>query len=268
MGFPQYGFKLRRLLDQLYPARSRPEVKHQVCIPPYLQRFDRAFVVIYPPSCPSAGIINQPASGQSDDHLSPRVLGSRRVLLSLPLSLLRPDPPVSTTPTDFPGALVIPQVCARRPGLGYRRDLPCFGSTLLPDVPAPLRREEERRYPRHFTAPKGFPQQNSASAPLFHPTPASVGDLLTTLQCSLYATARKVACPPGLVRPRVKRRPPRTYTPELARGWSPTPRAGYDYTALLGKDDDRTYTGWSAAVTGCAFCRKVAFSRVRESGSH
>ena len=51
-----------------------------------------------------------------------------------------------------------------------------------------------------------------------HPTPAPVGDLLTTLQCSLHATARTVAGPPGLVRPRVKRRPPRTYTPELARG--------------------------------------------------
>jgi hypothetical protein len=89
-----------------------------------------------------------------------------------------------------------------------------------------------------------------------HPTPAPVGALLTTLQCSLYAIARRVACPPGLVRPGVFLRPPRTCTPELARGWSPAPRVGYDYTALLGKDDDRTYTGWSAAVTGCALCRK------------
>ena len=177
-------------------------------------------------------------------------------MLSLPSSLLRPDPPVSTTPTDFPGALVIPQVCARRPGLGCLRDLPCFESTLLPCVPSPLRREEERGYPSCLPAPKGFPQQNSASAPPSHPTPASVGDVLTTLQRSLHVTARKVASPPGLVRPGDYLRPPRTYTPELARGWSPTPRVGYDYTALLGKDDDRTCTGWSAAVTGCALCRK------------
>ena len=68
--------------------------------------------------------------------------------MSLPSSLLRPDPPVSTTPADFPGALVIPQVCARRPGLGCPRDLPCFGSTLLPGVPSPLRREEERAIPQ------------------------------------------------------------------------------------------------------------------------
>jgi len=116
--------------------------------------------------------------------------------------------------------------------------------------------EEERRYLSCLPAPSGFPQQNSASAPLFHPTPASVGDLLTTLQRSRDGTARKVACPPGLVRPGVILQPPRTYTPELARGRSPKPRVGYDYTTLLGKDDDRTYTGWSAADTGCAFCRK------------
>ena len=202
------------------------------------------------------GFSDHPASGLRCDHHGPRVLGSERVVLSRSSSLLRPDPPVSPTPAAFPGTLVIPQVFARQPGLGCQRDLPCFGSVLLLCVPSPLRREEERRYPSHFTAPKGFPQQNSASAPLSHPTPASVWDLLTTLQCSLSATARKVACPPGLVRPRVKRRPPRTYTPELARGWSPTSRVGYDYTALLGKDDDRTCTGWSAAVAGCAFCRK------------
>ena len=63
-------------------------------------------------------------------------------------------------------------------------------------------------------------------------------------------------------------RPPRTYTPELARGWSPKPRVGYDYTALLGKDDDRTYTGWSAAVTGCAFCRKLSKTGKLRFASH
>jgi len=85
--------------------------------------------------------------------------------LSLPSSLLRPDPPVSPTPTDFPGALVLPQVCARRPGLGCRRALPCCATTLLPCVPSPLRREEAQRHPRDIPAPRGLPQQNNASAP-------------------------------------------------------------------------------------------------------
>ena len=85
--------------------------------------------------------------------------------MSLPSSLLRPDPPVSPTPTDFPGALVLPQVCARRPGLGCRRALPCCATTLLPCVPSPLRREEAQRHPRDIPAPRGLPQQNNASAP-------------------------------------------------------------------------------------------------------
>ena len=85
--------------------------------------------------------------------------------MSLPSSLLRPDPPVSTTPTDFPGALVLPQVCARRPSLGCRRALPCCATTLLPCVPSPLRREEAQRHPRDIPAPRGLPQQNNASAP-------------------------------------------------------------------------------------------------------
>jgi RNA recognition motif-containing protein len=131
----QYGFKPRCLPAQPYPARSRREVKHHVRIPPDLQRFERAFVVTRVPSCSLVGMIN-PTSRS----------------------------PVSTTPTDFPGLLVLPRVCARRPGLGYLRDLPCFGATLLPSVPSPLRREEEQRHLSYVPAPRGFPQHNSASA--------------------------------------------------------------------------------------------------------
>jgi len=111
--------------------------------------------------------------------------------------------------------------------------------------------------PQSPLATLGLPPQNTESAPLFPLTPAAVRALLTTLQCSLYATAHKVACPPGLVRPGDFLRPPRTFTPELARGRSPGPRVGYHYTALLGENCGRTFTGWSAAVTGCTLCRKV-----------
>ncbi len=163
--------------------------------------------------------------------------------MSLPSSLLRPDPPVSTTPTDFPGALVIPQVCARRPGLGCLRDLPCFRSTLLPCVPSPLRREEERRYPSYLPAPKGFPQQNSASAPPSHPTPASVGDLLTTLQRSLDVTARKVASPPGLVRPGVSSGRRGRIHPSLPEAGHPHPESGMTTPPFWG----RTMTGLAPA---------------------
>ena len=116
------------------------------------------------------------------------------------------------------------------------------------------RRSEE---PQSALATRGLPPQNTESAPLLALTSASVRGLLSTLQCSLHATARRVACPPGRVRPRAQLRPPRTFTPELARGRSPGSRVGYDYTALLGEDCDRTSTGWSTAVTGCTFCRKL-----------
>ena len=79
---------------------------------------------------------------------------------------------------------------------------------------------------------------------------------LTTLQCSLHATARRLASPPVQVRPGVPQ-PTRTFTPELSRGGSPKPRVGYDYTAPLGRDCDRTCTGWNAAVTGCALPCKL-----------
>ena len=102
-----------------------------------------------------------------------------------------------------------------------------------------------------------IPPQNMESAPLFPLTSAPVRALLTTLQCSLHATARKVAGPPGLVRPRALLWPPRTFTSELARGQSPGPRVGYHYTAFLEENCGRTSTGWSTTVTGCTFRRKV-----------
>jgi hypothetical protein len=100
------------------------------------------------------GFSDHPASGLCYDHHDPRVLGSERVVLSRSSSLLRPDPPVSPTPAAFPGFLVIPQVFARRPGLGCLRDFPCFGSPLLLCVPPPLRREEERRTPVFPRSPR------------------------------------------------------------------------------------------------------------------
>ena len=128
--------------DQPDPSRPANGLKRQVRIPPFHHRFDHAFVAVVP-SCRHGGYYqhHQPQA-LSNDHLRPRVLCSGRGLLSLPSSLVRPDPPVSVTPADFPASLVIPRVYARRPGLGCPRDLPCFVTTLLPSVPPPLPREE------------------------------------------------------------------------------------------------------------------------------
>src|SRR5262245_40380442 len=68
-------------------------------------------------------------------------------MLSRPSPLHGPDPHLSPPLAPFPGLLVIPDVFARRLGLGCRRDLPCFRSVLRADVPSPLRREEKRGTP-------------------------------------------------------------------------------------------------------------------------
>jgi hypothetical protein len=137
-----------------------------------------------------------------------------------------------------------------------RESVPALGQCSFPACRHPYA-ERRREEPQFALAALGLPPQNTESAPLVALTSASVRGLLSTLQCSLHATARRVACPPGRVRPRAQLRPPRTFTPELARGRSPGSRVGYDYTALLGETCGRTSTGWSTAVTGCTFCRKL-----------
>ena len=71
--------------------------------------------------------------------------------------------------------------------------------------------ERRNEGPQSPLASCGLPAQNMESAPLFPLTSAPVRALLTTLQCSLHATARKVASPPGLIRPRALLWPPRTF---------------------------------------------------------
>ncbi len=155
----------------------------------------------YPPAYLRLAISTSPASGRFRDHLNPRVLCSERVLLSLPSTLLRPDPPVSATPPDFPGSLVIQKVFALRPDMGCRRDLPCFTAVLLPCVPPPLRREEDWVHTRFFPSPKDFPEKSTGRLLHLLQLASCAGVVLSTLQCSLDAAARMVARSPVPVRP-------------------------------------------------------------------
>jgi hypothetical protein len=134
--------------------------------------------------------------------------------------------------------------------------LPALGSCSFLACRHPYA-ERRNEGPQSLLASRGLPPQNTESAPLFSLPSAPVRALLTPLQGSLHATARKVASPPGLVRPRALLWPPRTLTSELARSQSPGPRVGYHYTALLGETCGRTCTGWSTTVTGCTLWRKV-----------
>ncbi len=91
------------------------------------------------------------------------------------------------------------------------------------------------------------------------PTSASVGALLSTL-LPVFALLRPARLLALLDRSDLERhRSPAAedFLPELSRGRSPSPRVGYRYTAPGGGHRDRTFTGWSTAVTGCAFWRRT-----------
>jgi hypothetical protein len=231
-------------------------VKHQVYIPPATSQFDSAFVALWP-SCHSGGFLRPPSlkplftTTTAHGSLAPNGLCCPIPLrYSDPIRQSRRLPRLSQDRWLYRGSLpddLVWAVLETFPALGHHSFFACRH-------PYAERRSE---VPQSSLTPKGLPPQNTESAPLLPFTPASVKALLTTLQCSLYATARQVACPPGLVRPGASLRPPRTCTSELARGRSPGPRVGYHYTALLGENCDRTFTGWSAAFTGCTFCRNV-----------
>jgi len=194
-------------LRQPCPSRRAAEVKRQVRIPSVAPWFGKTFVACAP-SCDSAGVINQPASGHYSDHLDPRALCSERVIVSLSSPLLRPDPPISAAPPDFPSTLVIQEAVARRPGLGRRRDLPCFGSALLPRVPSPLRREEKQVHIPMSPCSHRLPQPSIESAPPMSPTSASVGAHLATL-VTVFACYGPRGCSPSWTDPTWSLRPGR-----------------------------------------------------------
>jgi hypothetical protein len=106
--FSPVRLQAKACCHQPCPSRRATEVKHQVCLPSGTSRFDMTFVAYVPPADSAGPVRYRPASGSlSSDHLGPRALRSERVVMSLPSSLIRPDPSVSTTPPDFPRTLVI-----------------------------------------------------------------------------------------------------------------------------------------------------------------
>ena len=103
--------------------------------------------------------------------------------------------------------------------------------------------ERRNEGPQAPLASLGLPPQNTESAPLFPLTPAAVRALLTTLQCSRDATARKVAGPPGLVRPRALSGRRGRLHPSLPEAGHPHPESGITTPPSWG----RTVTGLSPA---------------------
>src|SRR2546425_2809502 len=206
-------------------------------------------------------------------------------------SLLRPPGPRAPPPQAGFGAPLSSATTVRSASLArtpwlhliglYRRPCPTTWSGLrttpsLLWVSVPSTRAvtstpggESGPYPRAATLLHGLPHQNSESAPPMFPTSASVGALLSTL-LPVFALLRPARLLALLDRSDLERhRSPAAedFLPELSRGRSPSPRVGYRYTAPRGGHRDRTFTGWSTAVTGCAFWRGTGGEIRSASGS-
>jgi hypothetical protein len=218
LSFPQSGFK-PRCPNQPRPSREVAKVKRQIRMPSVTSRFDVVFVASTPSCVTRLAFSTSPPRALSSNHLGPRALCSERVIVSPSSPLLRPDPPVSPAPPDFPSSLVIQAAFARRSGLGCRRDLPCFGSVLLPHVPSPLRREESQG-----PIPAGHPVSiaflNKAMSRLLqhsqHRLPS--GPIVSARKSGVRAaTARVVARPPVPIRPEDRSPAAEDFYPELSR---------------------------------------------------
>ena len=179
---------------------------------------------------------------------------------SLPL---RPDPPVSPAPPDFTSSAYTGGR-ARQLGLGCERHLPCFRSVLLPHVPLPLRREEKQVHipdEALLPWPSSLKRVGSSNVP-------GIGfsrGLLSTL-LAVFALLRPARSLVLLDRSELERhRSPAAEDFSLTRAF---PRKGHPpresdiATRRPGADyRDRTFTGWSTAVTGCTFWRRTSSAR-------
>ena len=161
------------------PSHTAPELKCQVRIPSGTSRFDMTFV-----ACPSCGLplalSASPPQAHRRDHLGPRALCSERVMVSRSSLPLRPDPPVSTTPPDFPSS-VIQEALPDNLVWAASDTFPALGQYSFHTCRHLYAGRRSRPYPRTATLLHGLPHQNSESAPPMFPTSASVGALLSTL---------------------------------------------------------------------------------------
>jgi hypothetical protein len=205
-------------------------------MPSVALQFDVVFVASTPSCVTRLAFSTSPPRALPNNHLGPRALCSERVIVSPSSPLIRPDPPVSSAPPDFPSSLVIQAAFARRSGLGCRRDLPCFGSALLPHVPSPLRREESQG-PIPASHPVSIAFLNKALSRLLqhsqHRLPSGPSFRRVNPVFALLRPAWLLAllCRSDL---RIAPRPPRTSPPSFPARKSPFPRVGGCYTAPSG----------------------------------
>jgi hypothetical protein len=145
--------------------------------------------------------------------------------------LLWPHPRLSPPPTGLSASSW--RVLARRPRLGWRREVPHFAPPVCAFVPPSVPRQTQRVL-LAVPSPLVLAFAPSARARHLLLTPAgSRVSCVTRLQGSLYAAARRFACPS----------PARTSTPELSSFRVTSERRRVSLHGQTANSRGRTYTG-------------------------
>ena len=172
----------------------------------------------------AAGVISRPASGHYSNHLDPRALRSRRVMLSLPSTLLRPDPPVSAAPPDFPRTLVIQEALPDDLVWAAAETFPTLGQHSVHACHHLYAGRRNRSVSPMRPCSYRLPHCLNESAPPTIPTSASVGPRSRRLP-SVFDLLRPARLLALLDRSdlETRLRPPRTFYPSFPSGRSPSP---------------------------------------------
>jgi hypothetical protein len=143
---------------------------------------------------------------------------------------------------------------ARQLGLGCARVLPCFGSAPLPHVPSPLRREEKQGHiPNESllswpsSLPKGVGSSNNPDIGFSRAKVSTLRSVFALLRPAwLLALLDRSDLESPTSSPAAE-----DFLPELALGKVTLPVSRVSLHGPWGGYRDRTFTGWSTAVTGC-----------------
>ncbi len=203
----------------------------------------------------SAGRIRyQPASVHNSNRLDPRALRSEGVVLSPPSTLCGPIRQARSHLLTSPRSLGYTGDLARQLGLGCARVLPCFGSAPLPHVPSPLRREEKQGHiPNESllswpsSLPKGVGSSNNPDIGFSRAKVSTLRSVFALLRPAwLLALLDRSDLESPTSSPAAE-----DFLPELALGKVTLPVSRVSLHGPWGGYRDRTFTGWSTAVTGC-----------------
>jgi hypothetical protein len=235
------------------PSPKASELKRQVRIPSGTSRFDMAFVAYVPPA-DSAGPYPVPARLRLTQQRPPWPTGPllRKGYVVPSLHAIRPDPPVSTAPPDFPRTLVIQEALPDDLVWAAIETFPALGQCSFHTCRHLYAGRRSRSISPMSPCSRRLPHQTSESAPP-QSRPRLLSGGISTLP-PVFALLRPARLLALLDRSDLERhRSPAAedFLPELSLGKVALPASRVSLYGTRGGRRDRTFTGRSTAVTGC-----------------